>query len=506
MKKNLLLFIVFVSINIYSHNNSIVLDPLSTNCLITGISCNGSKDGSIIISSTGGQAPYTYAINGGAYQSNTILNSLSPGIYLISTKDALGNTTELVVNLAEPAILIATTAITKSIDCINGATVTVTATGGSGPYFYSKDGGITFFGSNTLTNLSAGTYPISVKDSNGCTTSNNFIRIVPLNPLVVTTSKDDIRCKGDNTGSISVIATGGQTPYTYSLENNVGIPITNNQSSNIFSNLSAGTYNVTIKDAFNCVFQTMPIYILEPATPLLAIVESKDQIITLNASGGSGEIRYAISPNLNIFTTNNTFTNLTSGIYDVIVQDQNGCFILFSENKINPSAPLVDGKNSTTFDFTSGQTLADIKINIPNIKWYIKASGSTNKTSKIAETALPLTTVLVDNTTYYASQTINGIESKERLAVTTKLSTLGTPDFDITNLSFYPNPVKNVLTISNTSIIDEVTFISIKGETLLSKKINDHRSEIDLSNFSNGVYFLKIKSEGAEKTVKLIKE
>jgi hypothetical protein len=86
------------------------------------------------------------------------------------------------------------------------------------------------------------------------------------------------------------------------------------------------------------------------------------------------------------------------------------------------------------------------------------------------------------------------------------VSGLLTSDFVLPNFEFYPNPVKTILTISNTSIIDEIVFISIKGDKLLTKQINNLYSEIDLSNFSKGIYFLKIKAEGKEKTIKFIKE
>ena len=85
-------------------------------------------------------------------------------------------------------------------------------------------------------------------------------------------------------------------------------------------------------------------------------------------------------------------------------------------------------------------------------------------------------------------------------------SSLSTSDFALPNFNCYPNPVKTSVTISNTAVIDEINLISITGNTLLSKQINSINSEIDLSDFSKGFYFLRIKSEGTEKTVKLLKE
>ncbi|MBF4473286.1 T9SS type A sorting domain-containing protein [Flavobacterium sp. HJJ] len=480
-------------------NDIILIQPtlLTATATKTNITCSGSSDGMIYINTTGGQAPYEYSIgNGNVFQKSNIFNGLSAGSYNVTIRDSLGCLAMIFVDIIQPTLLNATTMITKPIDCLSNASLNVTATGGVAPYKYSIDGGIIFASTSDFSNLTAGTYSVYVKDSNGCI-ANNSVSIKSQSPLLVNTTKTDISCKGANTGSVTVIATGGQSPYTYSIGNTY-------QTSNVFNGLSAGLQNIVIKDALGCLVSTN-IIIAEPATPLTATVETKDQTITINGTGGTGIINYAISPNLGVFTTNNTFTSLAPGIYTTITQDQNGCYLSFS-NTINPPAPLVDSKKAININFTKGQTLADIKIDIPNIKWYLKESSTTSKTSKTAETELPLTTVIVEGTTYYASQTINGIESKERLAVTTKLSTLGTNDFDITNFAYYPNPVKNILTFSNTSTIDEVSLISIKGETILIKKIKASHSEIDLSNISSGVYFLKIQSENKQKTMKIIKE
>jgi hypothetical protein len=82
---------------------------------------------------------------------------------------------------------------------------------------------------------------------------------------------------------------------------------------------------------------------------------------------------------------------------------------------------------------------------------------------------------------------------------------LSTSNFALHNFKSYPNPVKNLVTISNNTIIDEVKFIYIKGNSLLTKQINGLNSEIDLSSYSKGIYFLRIKSRRTEKTIKLIK-
>jgi guanyl-specific ribonuclease Sa len=473
--------------------------PLTVNYATSNATKSGLNDGSITINATGGQGLIKYSISPSLniFTTNNKFSNLAPSTYQVIVQDENGCyiTNSFTIYTPEPLIM---TAVTKPIDCVNNATITLAATGGTTPYTYSKDG-ITFVQSNVFDNLVAGTYTTYVKDANGYK-SDYSTTINPLPPLSISTTVSNVSCNGNNDGSIIVNATGGMGNYLFSLSN--GITIVGPQN-NVFYNLAPGTYTITVTDSSNCLFSSINVTILEPA-PLSTSILIENQTITVHSIGGSGTYLYLLD---SIFQASNVFTNLVPGLHYIMTQDPNGCEIISSIFTINPPAPLVNGNNIINQNFTLGQTLADLLVPGENIKWYSTPNASTVKTSKkAAETPLPLSTVLVDNTTYYASQTINGIESTERLAVTVKLGALGTNYLVIKDFTFYPNPVKNVLSISNTSIIDEVILISIKGETLLTQKTNSLRSDIDLSNFSKGVYFLKVKSAGAEKPVKVIKE
>ncbi|MBL7885857.1 MAG: T9SS type A sorting domain-containing protein [Flavobacterium sp.] len=86
------------------------------------------------------------------------------------------------------------------------------------------------------------------------------------------------------------------------------------------------------------------------------------------------------------------------------------------------------------------------------------------------------------------------------------VETLGNENFAFANLNYFPNPVKNSLTISNSSLIDSIEITSILGQKMLSQKVNSLQTDIDMSALSSGIYFVKVTSEGQEKTVKIVKE
>ncbi|HLP63479.1 T9SS type A sorting domain-containing protein [Flavobacterium sp.] len=85
------------------------------------------------------------------------------------------------------------------------------------------------------------------------------------------------------------------------------------------------------------------------------------------------------------------------------------------------------------------------------------------------------------------------------------VETLSNSDFAFSNLNFFPNPVKNSLTISNESLINSIEITSILGQNILSQKVTSLQTEIDLSELSTGIYFVKVTSKGQEKTIKIIK-
>jgi hypothetical protein len=74
------------------------------------------------------------------------------------------------------------------------------------------------------------------------------------------------------------------------------------------------------------------------------------------------------------------------------------------------------------------------------------------------------------------------------------------------NFKYYPNPVKNTLSISNNYIINKIEISSLLGQVLIHKKTNELQTEINLVELPNGIYFVKILSENCEKIFKILKE
>jgi uncharacterized repeat protein (TIGR01451 family) len=90
--------------------------------------------------------------------------------------------------------------------------------------------------------------------------------------------------------------------------------------------------------------------------------------------------------------------------------------------------------------------------------------------------------------------------------ITEFVSTLANQNFTFKNFSFSPNPVTNVLKISNDSAIDAIEVSSLLGQKVMTKSVKDLQTEIDMSQLTNGIYFVKVSAGGNEKTIKIVKQ
>ena len=169
-------------------------------------------------------------------------------------------------------------------------------------------------------------------------------------------------------------------------------------------------------------------------------------------------------------------------------------FMVYQSNGTPP--PLADRFQT----FPSGATLADIVISGAGIHWY---SSAQNRNNLLTE--LPLTTVLVDGMTYYASQTVNGSESVERLPVTVQLA-LETDDNDLISVNYFPNPVTNSLMIQASKTIDSISVFNILGQVL--KTSNHNQTEVieNMGEFSAGTYFIRVSSGSIREVIKVVKQ
>ena len=302
------------------------------------MTCNGSNNGTITITSpTGGYGTYDYSIDGGAtWQASGIYTNLIPGTYDVQIRDAANPACVIILNpaliITEPAVLAATVTPTN-VTCFgaNNGIITITAaTGGSGTYEYTINGGTAWVGLGNFTNLAPATYDVRIRDAvnTACViTLNGTLTITQPPVLSATVTRTNISCFGASNGTITISAPlGGYGTYEYSMNGGGSW-----QASGSFIALGPGNYNVQIRDAAHtsCVIVlNNAVQITQPAT-LNAVVTptnvtcngSADGIINITLPmGGYGTYEYSIDGGTNWFASG-LFTSLSPATYDVRIRD-----------------------------------------------------------------------------------------------------------------------------------------------------------------------------------------
>jgi len=225
--------------------------PSAVTTTLTKDSC-GRNTGVIQINSvTGGTPGYQFSVDNSPISSTSIYPNLTAGPHSISVTDNAGCTyaTSVTIDALVGPTGFSTQVTNETCTNANGVITVNNINGGTATYVYSING-ITFNPSASFTSLAAGTYTITVKDVNTCIITNTVLVVNNPAPTAVASTVQNSICNQAN-GSITLGAVTGGTPsYSFSITN--GTFSTNN----VFSNLAANTYTITVKDANNCTYTT----------------------------------------------------------------------------------------------------------------------------------------------------------------------------------------------------------------------------------------------------------
>ena len=314
-----------VVVTIRTGATAIVVTPTDAAC--------GTNNGIITLGAvTGGVAPYLYSVNGSAFTTTTVYNNLAAGSYPVAVQDANGCTYNAPVaninNIGGPTAIAVTPADATCGN--NDGSITLGAvTGGVGPYTYDFNNSGTFTSTTVYNNLAAGTYPIAVKDANGCI-YNAPAEVINTTgvPTVVITDPAAV-CAPATIDLTAAAVTAGSTAgltYTYFTDAAGTIALA---TPNAIA--ASGAYYIKGTLAAGCASAVMPVVATIRTgataivvTPTNTACGANNGVITLGAVTG-GVAPYLYSVGGSAFTTTTVYNNLAAGSYAIAVQDANGC-------------------------------------------------------------------------------------------------------------------------------------------------------------------------------------
>ena len=310
------------------------------------ISCNGSSDGFINMTISGGSGNYVFTWTGpaGFTASTKDITGLKAGVYTCSVRDLNGCilTPSPTFTLAEPLPLVInppTLSISSdgayNINCYGASTgsINITVSGGStGNYKYNwstTNGSGIINGQKDQPALSAGTYHLVVTDSNNCVTSKDIILTQP--PVYLThLSATNITClsPGFNNGSIDLTVSGGVAPYSYLWSNGA--------TTEDIAGLTQGNYKVTVTDFNGCIKKdSISIDLPPPLSYSKSLSDYNGYNISCNgmANGsihvdpttGSAPFIYTWTGPNGFTAPTKDITGLKAGSYQLLITDSREC-------------------------------------------------------------------------------------------------------------------------------------------------------------------------------------
>jgi hypothetical protein len=302
---------------------------------ITNATCSTPANGQVKISATGGTKPYQYKMNSGAYRSDSIFNTLTSGKFLFTVVDSNFCTIKDSISVTAPPLLLAT-ALASKVNCFGDSTgsIKITASGGIPPLMY-KAGPQSYQSDSLIRSLKAGTYSVYVTDSLNC--SKILSVAISQNTLfkINTATTVNEKCKGQNNGSITISATGGTSPYRYSIDSNIFAKLT------VFANLAPNSYTVHLLDTNNCYAKYTTAVIAADSLYFKRTVKMPACSTSTNGevkiSGMGGKKPYSFKINNGSFVSDSTFKNLSAGSYLFTLRDANLCLFSDSITITNPS-------------------------------------------------------------------------------------------------------------------------------------------------------------------------
>ncbi len=177
---------------------------ISGTTVITNVSCNGGSNGAINLTPSGGTSPYTYNWGGGITTEDR--TGLSAGTYAVTITDANGCTGSVSVTVTQPSAPVSGTTVITNVSCNGGSNgaINLTPSGGTAPYTFNWGGGIT---TEDRTGLSAGTYSVTITDTNGCTGIVSGISVTQPATIIPTFTQVAPICSGATLAALPTTST-----------------------------------------------------------------------------------------------------------------------------------------------------------------------------------------------------------------------------------------------------------------------------------------------------------
>lgn len=303
--------------------------------VVRHVDCFGEETGMISGTAIGGTTPYEYSIDGVNYAPSGLIASLPAGEYQMYVRDAhacIALSDTLIIETGDSLGIMAN--VGSHVSCYGEETGTllVQGSGGTGPLEYAIDL-VNYQSSGFFQDLPAGLYDnITVRDSLGCVIFAEPIEITQPDLFELQLdSAFNISCNGLQDGKIFLSSIGGAGGNQFSIDGGNTFV-----TDSVFTGLSAGTYNLVVKDQGGCeAAYADPVIIEEPEVFELDTITMthvvcnglSTGVIRVQVTGGTEPYSYSVDGGQTFTEGNPIINSLPAGTYDVVIKDAGSCVI-----------------------------------------------------------------------------------------------------------------------------------------------------------------------------------
>ncbi|MFH2095556.1 MAG: LamG-like jellyroll fold domain-containing protein, partial [Bacteroidota bacterium] len=350
--------------------------PIIPNAVVEDISCFGVCDGSVSLTTTGGNGGYSYNWTGpsGYNSTDEDIFDLCSGTYNLTITDQYGCTANFPFILSEPPQINIISTGHMDVTCYGACNgdMSITASGGTPPLMYNFGSG--WQSASYDSTVCAGTYTLSVRDSNLCTVSAGNLTIDQPPALNVTLNIVHAGC-GQEDGSATAIVSGGTSPYHYLWSNGDTLVTADT--------LSAGTYSLQVTDDEGCI-KLVYFTINNTSGPVITV----NNVTNVSCYGlSNGAIQTTISGGMPPYVINwsngdatDDITGLLAGTYEIEVTDDNGCLITQSITVTQPNPiQITISITNASCGSSNGSLTSSVTGGTPGYN-YLWSSGGTGAT------------------------------------------------------------------------------------------------------------------------------
>lgn len=442
----------------------------------------GATDGTAAATISGGSAPYDYQWNEGSTDSS--ITNLGVGIYCVTVTDVIGCSDTACGTVSSPACSGFAVSLTGTdVTTVNGSDGTAIAapSGGTPPYSYAwDDGQIT----DTAVGLQAGQHCVTVSDNAGCQQSGCMTLNEPdCSAFTVSVSGSDPSVVGGNDGSASAMLSSGNAPFTYSWS-------PGGETDSAISNLSAGTYCVTVEDAAGCIANDC-VALNDPSCAGFSVsatgadptmVGGIDGTASAAASGGTAPHSYSWSNG----DTSQNLTGLSEGTYCVTAADAAGCTadtcITLSDPDCSGFSVAVTATDESAAGAGDGTASAGATGGAAPVQYLWSNGAATQNINSLAPDNYCVTATDDAGCTAAACDSVNA-------------GTVGISDLGSAGINLFPNPAKDAVTIELKEVANyRFRLFDMKGKMVAEKILSAKSSVITLADFPSGNYLVEMKN------------